>query len=63
MARYETHNANVFSYFAGRRDLLVVNWASGDGWRELCGFLGKDEPCEPFPHANAAPIAADTARS
>lgn len=51
--RYERHNAEVKRHFADRpRDLLVVNWENGDGWEELCGFLGKPVPNKPFPHAN-----------
>lgn len=51
--RYETHNKDVEDYFYRRStDLLVVDWEEGMGWRELCNFLGKDIPSEPFPHAN-----------
>jgi hypothetical protein len=51
--RYEQHNAEVQRYFANRpNDLLVVNWKDGDGWEELCKFLGKPVPDRPFPHAN-----------
>lgn len=51
--RYERHNAEVTAYFRNRpQDLLVVNWEQGDGWPELCGFLGKPIPSVPFPHAN-----------
>ena len=53
MARYKNHNAEVESYFRNRpQDLLIVNWEEGDGWKELCEFLGKSIPNEPFPHAN-----------
>lgn len=51
--RYEKHNADVENYFRDRsKDLLVVNWGKGSGWKELCDFLGKEIPNEPFPHAN-----------
>jgi hypothetical protein len=51
---YEAHNAAVRSYFRDRPDdLLVVSWEGGDGWLELCGFLGLPIPNEPFPHMNA----------
>ncbi|MBX7482677.1 sulfotransferase family protein [Qipengyuania qiaonensis] len=54
--RYERHITDVRAYFADRPDdLLMVNWAKGDGWAELCGFLGKPVPNVPFPHANVAP--------
>ena len=50
--RYESHNAEVTSYFEGRSDLLVLDLERGDGWPELCAFLGEDVPEAPFPHAN-----------
>jgi hypothetical protein len=51
--RYERHNDEVERYFRDRpQDLLMVNWAEGYGWKELCDFLGKDIPNEPFPHSN-----------
>lgn len=33
--------------------LLEVCWETGDGWPQLCNFLGKPPPNVPFPHANA----------
>ena len=57
--RYEKHNQDVSVYFHGRPEaLLVVDWARGHGWRELCGFLNTDTPSEPFPHANRGDYAA-----
>ena len=51
--RYETHNSEVEHYFRERsKDLLIVNWEKGQGWKELCEFLGKEIPNEPFPQAN-----------
>ncbi len=51
--RYEKHNTEVECYFRNRpKDLLIVNWEEGDGWKELSDFLGKDIPNQPFPHAN-----------
>lgn len=53
VARYEAHNAAVREYFRDRPDdLLVVDWAKGDGWREVCDFLGEGRPSGPFPHAH-----------
>jgi hypothetical protein len=53
ITRYESHNADVRAFFASRpADLLVVDWAQGDGWPELCGFLDLPVPSRPFPHAN-----------
>lgn len=54
VARYEAHGQAVRDYFAGRPDdLLVMRFDAGDGWPELCRFLGKAEPGVPMPHANA----------
>lgn len=51
--RYRRHNDDVCAHFAGRGDdLLVMRLDEGDGWAELCPFLGVDEPAAPFPHAN-----------
>ncbi len=50
---YENHNAEVVEYFRARpRDLLVLCWEKGDGWSELCEFLGHEVPDLPLPHAN-----------
>ena len=50
--RYERHNRDVLEYFGDRvgKDLLVVCWEKGDGWAQLCKFLNKPLPNEPFPH-------------
>jgi hypothetical protein len=49
----ELHEANVRSYFAGRSEkLLEFNVFQGDGWHELCGFLGCRVPDEPYPREN-----------
>jgi hypothetical protein len=51
--RYRRHNDEVTLYFRDRPEaLLVADWEKGDGWKELCGFLGKAIPNEPFPHSN-----------
>lgn len=51
--RYQRHNAEVQAHFAGRpQDLLVVDWSRGDGWPQLCSFLGVPVPEQAFPHAN-----------
>lgn len=51
--RYRRHNEEVREYFAERPDdLLVVDWAAGDGWAQLCAFLKHDPPSSPFPHAH-----------
>ncbi len=52
--RYEAHNAAVLEYFAKRpQDLLVFHTGGGDGWPELCRFLGREIPAGEFPHANS----------
>jgi hypothetical protein len=37
--------------------LLVFDLPRGDGWEELCAFLGHPIPDEPFPHANRASLS------
>jgi len=49
--RYEAHNQEVLDYFKYRpADLLVVCWEHGDGWAEICRFLGKPIPNKPLPY-------------
>jgi hypothetical protein len=49
------HQAQVHAHFDGRQDdLLTLDICRGEGWRELCAFLGVDVPTTPFPHANAS---------
>ena len=51
--RYIKHNEDVLQYFKERQGVLaILDWEKGDGWHELCSFLGKDIPAEAFPHAN-----------
>lgn len=53
--RYAGHNAEVLEYFADRPDdLLVLRLTEGEGWEQLCPFLGHDIPGVPFPHSNSA---------
>jgi Sulfotransferase domain len=55
LAFYERHNAAVRRFFkarAGRSRLLEICWERGDGWKELCTFLGRPVPAEPLPHAH-----------
>ena len=63
--RYERHNADVTARFADRPDaLLVLRLTEGEGWPELCAFLGRPEPTRPFPRANAAgPLTTAVNRS
>lgn len=50
---HAAHAGRVRACFAdapGR--LLRLDLFSGQGWPELCGFLGLPRPDEPFPHSN-----------
>lgn len=52
--RYSAHNREVLDHFADRPDdLLVMDVTKGDGWHELCPFLGHPIPRVPFPHSNS----------
>lgn len=52
---YAGHNAAVRAHFAGRpNDLLEMDFERGDGWLELCSFLGRPVPVTAFPHDNTA---------
>jgi hypothetical protein len=49
-AEFIGHDERVRSYFAGRpSDLLVLDIAAGDGWEQLCPFLGLPVPDAAFP--------------
>lgn len=50
------HHQRVISHFAqrGASKCLHFSLFDGDGWPELCAFLGKPMPSRPFPHANAS---------
>jgi Sulfotransferase domain len=53
---YDAYGERVASHFRGREhDLLVLDVFSGQGWSELCGFLGLAAPAEPFPFENRTP--------
>lgn len=52
-AVYDLHVKNVKNYFTGRQSqLLILDIASGQGWLEVCSFLGRPVPDFPFPHEN-----------
>ncbi len=60
IAIYENHMKEVRTYFKDRpQDFLEVCWEAGDGWNEICGFLGVDIPDMPFPHCNPSPTTID----
>jgi hypothetical protein len=54
MAERSAHHEAVERYFADRPEgLLAMNIVGGDGWEELCSFLGRRPvPREPFPWEN-----------
>jgi hypothetical protein len=63
---YRRHNQDVVEFFRARGEqnrLLEVCWESGDGWEELCGFLGCEAPEAPFPHANASDARSSSTRN
>ncbi len=50
---YHRHHDDVRRYFRNRpEDLLELNIIDGDGWEQLCPFLGLPIPDSPFPQAN-----------
>lgn len=53
---YERHNWAVRNFFRdeGAQDqLLELCWEKGDGWPELCGFIGVPVPAAPLPRENS----------
>lgn len=61
ISQYEKHNEEVVQFFAQRdpSKLLVVSWEDGDGWPELCRFLNKPLPDQPFPVSNQGYLKRD----
>ena len=54
---YEKFTRGVKDYFRDRpHDLLVMDVAGGDGWKDLCSFLNEPVPDIPFPKANVTRI-------
>lgn len=49
---YLAHNAAIRRYFDGRPNFLDINFEHGEGWEQLCLFLGTPIPDRPFPHEN-----------
>ncbi|WP_372885154.1 sulfotransferase family protein, partial [Shimia sp.] len=64
LARYRRHNEEVQAHFADRpEDLLVVDFAAGQGWPEICAFLGREVPDLDFPHEFKGSYSAGKSRS
>jgi hypothetical protein len=53
--KYREHNERVLRTVPPER-LLVMNVTAGDGWANLCPFLGLPIPAIPFPHENKTPL-------
>lgn len=50
--KYLAHTQGVRDHFATRpHQLLELDAEAGDGWAELCTFLGVPAPAVPYPHA------------
>jgi hypothetical protein len=48
---YDLHTANAMAYFHNRpQDLLVLDCTKGNPWQQLCPYLNKSVPGQPFPH-------------
>ena len=59
VAFYETHLKTCRELFVRRASQFAeLCWDDGDGWTELCSFLGQKIPRQPFPHANKSSKAA-----
>jgi hypothetical protein len=55
--RYLAHRADVLAYFANRpSDLLVVDISNQGGWKQICTFLDRPIPSQPFPHAHSSTL-------
>ena len=54
---YQRFVAGVLDHFKDRsQHLLVLDVAAGEGWGELCAFMGKPVPTIPFPKSNVTRI-------
>ncbi|GEM_PF-1081596 len=52
---YRAFDARVRHFFSDKPEgkLLTLDLFAGQGWPELCGFLGRPVPRQPFPKLNA----------
>jgi Sulfotransferase domain len=52
-AQRQAYLARLDRYFAARpADFLIMDITAGEGWDNLCRFLGKPVPEQPFPRLN-----------
>jgi hypothetical protein len=49
--RYERHNRRVMDTVPADK-LLVMDVCAGDGWEQLCPFVGREVPSVEFPYSN-----------
>jgi len=57
---HRMHDITARAYFADRPgDLLILDLAAGNGWEELCAFLDRPVPDEPFPHVQPGHVLDD----
>ena len=60
IAGYLNHNQNIIDYFKDKPEkLLTINFENGEGWAEICNFLGAQIPEINFPHENKQSIHID----
>lgn len=62
---YIAFDDRVRCFFGDKPDerMLVMNIPDGDGWNQLCPFLGHEIPEESFPHRNRTANTVDTEKS
>jgi hypothetical protein len=57
--RHKRHIDEVRDYFRDRpQDFLTLRITEGEGWQQLCPFLGRPVPESPFPHRNPESVRA-----
>lgn len=54
LAHYERHLREVRAHFSSTERFAEFCWEEGDGWPQLCDFLGVPVPETQFPHSNPA---------
>jgi hypothetical protein len=57
---YDLHYKNTLDYFEDRpEDLLVLDICGGQGWDQLCSFLGSPALNQPFPYTSKQSALAE----